>query len=191
MSDKSESREKLLSILRDALKQDADLRTQLQMGDKFRFVRDKLQALLTSVEEELTILKAETEQPEVVVSEDDVNVYIYLFNSQGLDMQSWRKMVSPDVFYEYSVNRPIYSDKEHIDKFIATKPTRTQHGYLAVSIKKDMILPVDDKNKETKDAIGNVLIRVKEGALKINRVVAFVHNNIEYNVSPEGDIAKK
>jgi len=188
MSDKSESREKLLNILRDIIKQDADLRTQLQIGDKFRFVRDKLNALLNSVEEELTVLRAETEQPEVVTAEDDINVCVYLFNSQGLDMQSWRKMVSPDVFYEYSVNRPIYKEKEQIDKFIASKPTRTQHGYLIVAIKKDAIFQLDDK---TKDAIGNPIFKVKEGSLKINRVVAFVHNSIEYSVSPEGDISKK
>lgn len=188
MSERSKAQEKLLSVVRNAIKQDGQLRAELQVGDKFRFIRDSLTSLLTGLEAELVVLKEATEVAAVKVGEDDVNVYVYIFNSQGLDVASWRKMVSPEVYYEYSVSRPIYAEKEHIEKLIDSKPTRTQHGFITVSVKKDALLPVDEA---AKDALGNQLIKVKEGALKIDRVVCFTHNSIDYTVGPKGEIAKK
>lgn len=187
MAKKSESREKLLNIIRDAIKQDNELRDQLKIGDKFRFIRDNLNAISTGLEADLTVLKDKTEQAEVKVSKDDINVYVYIFNTQGLDLQSWRKMVSPDVYYEYSVSRPIYSTKEHVEKLIDSKPTRTQHGYITVAVTKDMLLPTDGVN----DTLGNPVIKVKEGALKVDRVICFTHNSIDYTVGPKGEITKK
>jgi hypothetical protein len=188
MSEKSEAREKLLNQIRDAISQDADLRIQLGMGDKFRFVRDKLHALLASMEEDLKVLQEQTEQKEVVMADDEMYVYVYLFNSQGSDLQTWRNMVSPDVFYEYSVNRPIYKEREQVEKFVNAKSMRTQHAYLIVVVKKEAVIESGDLAKDT---MGNALLRVKEGALKITNVASFVHNALEYNISKTGAISKK
>src|SRR3990167_9684781 len=102
-------------------------------------------------------------------------VYVYLFNAHGLNFSSWQKMLSPSVFYEYSVNRPIYGEKAHVEAVIRNKTNKAQHGYLTIAVKKELI-----SSESSKDALGNPLIKVKEGGLKIERLICFFHHNHEY-----------
>ena len=55
-----EDKEKLLKLVKDAIKQDESLREQFQIGDKFRFIRDRLHALLTRVEENFVTAEEES-----------------------------------------------------------------------------------------------------------------------------------
>jgi hypothetical protein len=189
MPDIKKSQEKLLAIVRDAVKKDEVLRNQLNMNDKFRFVQEKLRALLSKLENEFAEAVPEAKSSFIESTDETVDIYVYLFNTQGIDMQTWRKLVSPDVFYEYSVNRPIYAEKEHVDKFINTRPTRSQHAYLTIAISKSFILPA--KDDQSQDAVGHTLVKIQEGKLKITQVRCFTHNLIEYNLSPSGELSKK
>jgi intracellular multiplication protein IcmQ len=99
-------------------------------------------------------------------------------------------MVNPNVFYEYSVNRPIYSEKSHIDALIRTKNNKLQHGYLTVAVKKTNVLPTASESPPA-DTLGHVLIRVREGTLSFDRLVSFTHNLIDYKVDSYGVLVKK
>ena len=61
-------------------------------------------------------------------------------------------MVSPKVFYEYSVNRPIYAEKQYIETLLRSKSDKFQHAYLTMAVKLGEIVK---PNTALKDASGN------------------------------------
>ncbi len=185
-----EASEKILQLVLSAMQQDKELREKYQIGDKFRFIRDRLSALESRIQENINSLHKEAVKKSDTIAEDEVLVYVYLYNAQGLAFQTWQKMVSPSVFYEYSVNRPVYTDKSHVEAFIRSRPNKNQHGYLTVVLKKQDILVVADPQL-VKDSIGNPLVKIREGSLIFNQLRAFTHNNHEFIVSLEGQLVKK
>ncbi len=186
---KDDQKDKLLALVREAVEQDKALREKYQIGDKFRFIRERLQALLLRVEESFISHQNESKQAMIEVLPDEVCVYVYLYNAQGILFPSWQKMLHPSVFYEYSVNRPIYSEKPQVESFIRSKSNKMQHGYVVFAVKKDEI--IQEGADIGKDTIGNKLIKVKEGALRANKFLSFTHNNIEYVINAEGELVKK
>lgn len=186
--DSQELKEKLMQIVNEAVSVDAKLRADLNIGDKFRFIRDRLQALKQQVEETLQTIKVEETGTKQVIADDEQLVYVYLFNAHGIDTQSWMKMLHPSVYYEHSVNRPIYGAKEHVEMVIRNKSNRVQHGYLEVAVKKVAILNKGDEN--LKDSLGNPLLKIKEGSLRPERLICLTHNGNLYYVDENGRLAK-
>lgn len=186
-----EQQVKLIQIVKDAIQLDITLRDKYQVGEKFRFVRERLKTLLTTLEKTLAELKAAAEAEKKVEAESaqDVIVYVYLYNAQGVVLRSWINMLTPKVFYEYSINRPIYSERNTIDSLVRAKANKMQHAYLTVAIKPEHILPPGDK--PLKDSIGNPLLRVKEGSLRFEKFVSLTHNGEDYVLNARGELAKK
>lgn len=190
MSDGSnEQKNKLLAIVLAAVKQDNELREKYQIGDKFRFIRDRLQALQTRVTESISAMQEEEKQKnESQIQPDETLIYVYIYNAQGLNFQTWHKLLNPAVFYEYSVNRPIYAEKSFVDTFVRSKPNQAQHGYLTIAIKKENILP---EKEILTDSMGNSLIKVKEGSLHFEKLICFTQNGSDYVLQEDGELTKK
>lgn len=186
--DSKESKEKLMQIVNAAVEKDSSLRVELKIGDKFRFIRERLQALQKNIDDTLKTIKVETHEDKSALAADEVLVYVYLFNAHGIDLKSWIKMLHPAVYYEYSVNRPIYGDKAHIEAIIRSKASRIQHGYLTVAVKKDMILRKGEEG--LKDNLGNPLLKIKEGSLRPERLMSLTHNDHEYVLNDSGGLDK-
>lgn len=183
--------EKIIQLIRDLIQQDADLRTKYAVADKFRFVRDRLNGLLTHLEEQATSLKKQGvihQKPEES-SVDKTQVYVYLYNAQGTLLRTWLTLLTPRVFYEYSVNRPIYHDKNHIESLIRSKSNKQQHAYLTVKINQSDIISTE--NTATKDAMGNPVVKIREGSLRFENFVTFTHNGHQYGVNAQGEFVKK
>ncbi|HTM63614.1 MAG TPA: type IVB secretion system protein IcmQ [Gammaproteobacteria bacterium] len=186
--DTKELKEKLMQLINEAVSNDEKLRAELNIGNKFRFIKDRLQQLKTQIEASLQTIKVETEEKREELSEDEQLVYVYLFNAHGIDMQSWMKLVHPTVFYDHSVNRPIYGNKDHIEAVIRSKANRTQHGYLTVAIKKNDILKKDDA--APKDNLGHPLLKIKEGSLHQTRMLNLSHNGNTFVLDENGSLVK-
>jgi len=186
-----EKKERILQLVSDAIQRDKALREDYQIGDKFRFIRDRLHALQLHVEEDLNAMQKEIEKKTDQVADDEVLVYVYLYNAQGIAFQTWQKMLSPSVFYEYSVNRPVYADKSCVESFVRSRPNKVQHGFLTVAIKKQNILLLPAGTEPPKDQIGNPLIKIKEGALPFDRMFSFTYQGHEYVVNEAGQVVKK
>jgi hypothetical protein len=186
-TDEKDQRLKLIETIREAVAGDNALREQYQIADKFRFVRDRLQALLEQLEQHQESKHAEEKKLEVVTADDEILVYVYLYNAQGALLPTWTNMLTPKLFYEYSVNRPIYTNKVHIDSLVRGKANPVQHAFLTVAVKeKDLI-----KNESPpKDVMGNEVTKVREGALKFERLISLTHNQNEY-VLRENGLTKK
>lgn len=189
MSNEKDAKQKLLQLIGNAVDLDNALREKYKIGEKFRFIRDRLRALQARVEENLQVAQEEASASDKVVGEDEVIVYVYLFNAQGLVLQSWQKLLSPSVFYEFSVNRPIYAEKAHIETFVRNKPNKPQHGFLSIIIKKSAVITIP--GIELKDASGHILVKVKEGSLDFDRMISFTHLEEEYVLNADGSLIKK
>ncbi len=186
-NDDREQKLKLIELIRDATKHDEELRKKYDIADRFRFVRDRLHALLDQLEKHAKATEpAKAKEAGGGLSEGEAIIFIYLYNAQGILVSSWQKMLTPKLLYEYSINRPLYANYAEIDLLIRNKANKVQHGYLAVIVKQDMIVPTG-----TKDAFDSPIIRVKEGALRFDRIVSFTHNEINYNLDEEGNLVKK
>src|SRR5579864_1277581 len=106
MSTEKEKLETLINEIKDLISDDKQLRDKHQIGEKFRFVKDRLNSLLDSLEKSLPAIKEEKRGMQEI-GLDETLVYVYLYNAQGLQFKTWQGMLTPKVFYEYSVNRPI------------------------------------------------------------------------------------
>ncbi|MBX3709864.1 MAG: type IVB secretion system protein IcmQ [Gammaproteobacteria bacterium] len=186
-----EQKERILQLVLDAIQRDKELRDQYQVADKFRFISDRLKAMQLRVEESLSTTQKEIEEKTSYLAEDEVWVYVYIYNAQGLVLQTWQKMLAPSVFYEYSVNRPVYADKTSIEAFVRSRPNKAQHGYLTIAIKKQDILPVPPGAESLKDQVGNPLVKIREGSLFFKKLVTFTHQSHEYVVNEAGQMIKK
>ena len=151
-------------------------------------MRDRLTALLEKLEANLKTNTIEIKQLKSELAPDEVFVYVYLFNAQGLTLQSWHPMLARKVFYEYSVNRPIYSDKAHIESLVRSKANQAQHAYLTVAIKKVDIQPSSEAQK---DSLGHPLLKIKEGSLQLEKLSAFTHSNQDYALDEFGRLVRK
>lgn len=186
-----EIKEKLQKLVRDSIEADKKLREKFNIGEKFRFIRDRLLALDGRVQEELDALAVEIEKKTDKIAEGEVLVYVYIFNAQGLVLQTWQKMLNPSVFYEYSVNRPVYTEKAHIEAFIRSRTNKAQHGFLTIVIRKTDILPAPVGIEKVVDTIGNPLVKIREGSLKANKMFSFTHQENQYLLDEAGQIVKK
>ena len=188
MTSQQFQKESLLKLVLSALEQDDTLRQKYQVGEKFRFIRDRLKDLYARLEAVVSAFKDHMQQETYTLTADEVLVYIYLYNAQGIVLQSWLKMLNPAVFYEYSVNRPIYQSKADIDALIRSKSNKTQHGYITMAIKKDAIMP---GSEGLKDGLGHLLIKVKEGSFTEKNLISFTHNNQDYILTEDGQFETK
>ena len=175
---------KLLTLLKQAIEQDEKLRVKYSLGDKFKFIRDKLRTLFAQVEAEVSDVVKEVQLPEKKLQTDEISLYVYLYNAKGALLSNWQPLLTPSVFYEYSVNRPIFKDKKMIAQFIKAKANPLQHGYLTIAVHPNDVL------ETYTDSQGADLVRVKEGSLHYSKLLKFTHNEQNYIVDSEGRLVK-
>jgi hypothetical protein len=184
--DRKLQEKKILELVQEAIKQDEELREKYNIGNKFRFVRDRLGSLLNHLEDAFNTKEVVIKDDSPKAIHDEVVVYVHLFNAHGLNVSSWQNMLTPQVFYEYSVNRPIYAEKSHIESLLRVKGHKPQNGYLTIAVKREDILQAPT----VADTVGNPLVRVKEGALRFERVLSFTHNQQDYFVNEKGGLTR-
>lgn len=178
-----------LQLVRASAEKDEELRKKYDMENKFRFVRERVQTLLSNLEQESAstayLIKNESKGG---LLDDEMAVYVYLYNAKGLALLNWQNMLVPKVFYEYSVNRPIYTEKSYIETLLRSKSNRSQHAYLTVAIKATDIIQAEVK---LKDNLGNPLVKIREGSLLFNKLLAFTYDGEEYILNERGELIKK
>ena len=186
-----EERANILTFVKEVMAEDVALRDQYQVNNKFAFLRDRLQVIFSPLEESAKTVVAieEEKKAENALSENNVIVYVYLFNAKGAALSSWESMLTPKLFYEYSVNRPIYADRVAIDALIREKADKRQHACFSVTVKSsDIIL---SGGGASKDSGGSSLIKVREGGLSFDKLNAFFCDEGEYRMNEMGQLVKK
>lgn len=188
LSQKEEGMESA-GIIQEALTRDEQLREKYQMGEKFRFIRDRLLKAKECLGD-VSAAAVETKQGQTIkIEEDEMLVYVHLYNAQGMSIRTWQSLITAKALFDFSVNRSIYREKQHIDSFIQAKTNKVQHGYLTIVVKKSCIHSTPES--ELKDAMGNMLAKIKEGSLRYEKLVSFTHNNQDYVTNEKGELVKK
>jgi hypothetical protein len=181
----------LVDIIRQTIKRDEALREKYDIKNKFRFVRDRLQTLLANLEKDLQLtVDEEAKHADIVLAADEVFIYVYLFNAHGATLRTWQNMLIPKVFYEYSVNRPIYAEKQQVESVVHSKSNKAQHAYLTIAIKTADIIKSATGTAQ-KDGYGNITLKIKEGSLHFAKLSSFTHNELNYYVNEKGELIKK
>jgi len=184
------SKEEILLIER-AIKEEADLRERYALGARFSIIANQLNSLRDGAilhinnRENHNHIRDDFEG--VKIGEDERRVYVYLFNAQGSVLSSWGKLLARRALLDHSINRPIYTELNDIEELLRTKKELANHGYLEVIIKNEHILS-DSKSFAFRDALDHPLLRLKQGALKSEKIVRFVLEEKCYQVTEEGHL---
>ena len=121
---------------------------------------------------------------EVALEDDEMPVYISLFQSDGYNVEKWA--VQLRALKRYVVGRPIYEDEAHVQARIRLRAAAANEGYVIVGVKKadikqDPFAPV------MKDQYQHPLLNLKDTAVQNGKIVAFVHQNKRY-IFHEGEL---
>lgn len=176
------------SIIKKTVEAEEILRKQHDVGVRFNVLRSQLRSLLDEVDKAIHANKPKA--PPIKNDTLDAHsrfVYVCLFNAQGDKTNTWPKLLNPQALLDHSVNRPIYASKEGIEAMLRAKANKNQQGYIEVAIKKDDVLNANDPNA-FKDPLGFELVRIKQGALKMENIRTFTHNTKSYTVNPDGSL---
>lgn len=170
---------------------ESQMRQQCDVGVRFSVIRNLIQSVNQYVKESIKQREID-DQPEETDTDSDKQdrvVYVYLFNILGRKLSAWYHLLSQQALMEHSVNRPIYGRREHIEELLRSKQSLEQHAYLVVSVDPEDIT-MDMSDSVLKDNLGNPLIRVRQGALRLEGVKYFHHMNQDYQVTKEGGLVE-
>lgn len=139
-----------------------------------------LMAIKTEAELELSRLEMKAEEKAITIlpaAENEVEVYISLFQSDGYNMGKWAMQLRS--LDRYIVGRPVYQNQSDVEKRIRLRAaTGGNEAYVIVIVKKTDIQP--EGLTPLKDQFEHPLCSLKETALRNGRIVAFVHQEIRY-----------
>lgn len=192
--DSEAEQQKMADVLQELLRFEMELREKCEIGARFNVIHSQLQSLITTYTKELgskiTKEPAQSSTQSKETPSDEEIVYVHLFNTQGARLSSWIQLLSSAALMDVSVNRPIYAKKEHVEELLRSKSDIDLHAYLKVRIKKDDILmPISES--VLKDSVGNLLLRLKYGALRQDNILEFHHKGKVYLFSKEEGLVLK
>lgn len=106
-----------------------------------------------------------------------IDVYVSLYQAEGVNIRKWAIILNS--LPALSITRPIYKNEEDIQAAIRTKTYQINDAYAVVRINKDdMLKPTDDKPPV--DRYGRELLVLREGAVRTENVVRFIHTSGVY-----------
>lgn len=175
-------------LLKEVRAREEALRDVTKIGVRFNVLRTQVQRALDEFEQELSTIQVDSGHEKIdinkTVADNELCVYVYIFNSQGHEFSTWQSMMKSSSVREHGVNRPVYVKLDHIEEVLRAKAPREHHGFLEIIVKKSDILSLDAMH----DKFHHPLARLKEGALKSERILRFHVNRKDYNVTSEGKI---
>lgn len=180
MDDKERKRE-LYRGVQNLVNEEKELRKQLGIGDRYKAISSRLEALLRYVHQSVSLSKQEAtvERASPALSENQQYVFVHLFNTKGKLLSRWEAMLSPRLLMEYGVNRPIYAEQKQVEGYIRSRQDADEHAFLMMKIEQSDILPQDESSQNV-DTLGQPLLKLKEGALKEQGLIYFFHKNACY-----------
>lgn len=142
------------------------------IGKKLRDLRDKFQ-------QELGLDNIDIFQLETISIDDSqyTEVYVSLYQAEGTNIRKWLSVIVS--LAGLVVSRPIYKNEEDIKAAIRAKEYKQNDGYVVVKVLKEDVMPLTDDNPRL-DKEGRELLMLREGAIKLQNIIRFVHMSGEY-----------
>jgi len=143
------------------------------IGKKLKDIRDKFKEEMGLEEANASHLAQLT--PEVQL----IEVYISLYQSEGNNIRKWHSVVATLV--GHSVSRPVYKNEQDIVNALKAKDYKINDAYVVVKVKPEhILLPTTDRPHVDRE--GRELLTLREGAIKLENIVRFVHISGEYKL---------
>lgn len=181
----------LLALAEEAVKFEASERQGAEIASRFSILSSQLKSLVTDCKKEVEAVhggKEEQEDDVLDVADDETEIFIYLFNTNGMKLITWQPLLAHRALIDHGVNRPIYARKRCIEELIRSKSMSTQHAFVRAVIKKQDIL-MSEADSILKDNIGNPIIRIKYGVLKASSLREFCHEGHVYEADSSGNFS--
>ena len=175
---------KLYALIKEAVEFEKKCREENNVGVRFSVIVNQLNELEQICQQEIILLTGEYSSKVNKnygdnIAADEMPIFIYLFNSQGANIKTWRPQLTFKALIDHSINRPIYTNKQYVDELIRGKENSAQHAYVRAILKKSDIL-MSEEESILKDKQGHPIIRIKQGALKPHSILEFYHNDKVY-----------
>lgn len=187
LNEKSQYHAEMHDVLKQVAEKEKTLREKHQVGVRFSVVQQQIQKLLTQFEAQL----AEAKQQDVELAEkvrqladDEILVYVHLFNAQGRELTSWQSLFTKKSLIDHSANRPVYLTKAEVEEVLRARMPKEQHACLTVIMKSADVF--SDKNIQ--DAFGHKLVRLRQGSILLSNILNFHHCAKDYQVGGDGKI---
>lgn len=149
-----------------------------------RELRREVVATRDSLMEEQGLVEITEYQP----AEDEVKVYVSLYQADGHNLQKWEaQLASIDC---YMAGRPIYKNEADIKKTIRQKLLQMSEGYAVVLVKKNQLLSQGFDQRKT-DRYGHELLTIESGVINSEKVIGFSHGGRNYFYHKQRLILKK
>lgn len=179
--------EGVLPSIQALIKEEASLREQAAVGSRFLVLQTQLQQIeqrMQALLDEKTRAQAcesNKKAKALALQEDEVVVFVYLYNAHGLRLSSWERFLAQHALDEHSVNRPVYARAEDVEVLLRNKNHPQNHGVLKVKVSRDDIA-LSAEASQLRDLHGNVLLRLRQSALKQKNILAFICKGKEYRL---------
>lgn len=112
------------------------------------------------------------------LEENEIKVYVSLYQAEGHDMQKWEGQIRS--IHAYMAGRPIYKSEEEVKTVIRQKLLQISEAYAVAVIDKSKILANEFSMKKV-DRQGFELMTIELGALSFANVIEFVHLGRRYS----------
>lgn len=111
------------------------------------------------------------------LSEEEMLVYISIFQSVGDDLAGWALQIAS--LRSHLLGRPVYTNEVDVRKVLRQKLLTDSEAYVVVAIKRT---DIEDSihQFDRVDRYGNSLLTLKETAVKTTNIFEFVHHNKRY-----------
>jgi hypothetical protein len=139
---------------------------------KIQKLRDETYQILQEEVPDEAQLEAQQDKFKRPIKEGFLRLYILLYQTEGGKLLNWQYALR--TLLEYSVSRPTYNDANYVKELIRTKPNIERYGYAIIDVAKSDLYA---QEQPVKDALNHEMIVLKEGAIKRENIIGFVHAN--------------
>lgn len=166
--------------------EDAEKQGHWQQGLFFRTIGDKLNKTRVLFHDSALLWHArvQTEQevkagllPQGAVLK---TIYVSLYQAGGQNLKNWQYMLSH--LAEHTMGRPAYIEREHIEKFVRSRPVPSNEAYLIANVLEKDIIAGLGKGGERTDNEGRPMVSLNKGAVKLENILEFVHSSGRYQI---------
>lgn len=159
---------------------------------KIESLRDKAEKICGRGGEAQDVVSEAVVEGKKEVPEGYRRVFVLLYQVEGGSLLNWFSVIKS--LTEYSINRPVYEDENHLQEVIRSKVSGSEsNGYVIVDVKEGDLF----RNPEQLDTFGHQLSTLKEKAVDMEHIVEFIHANRKRYVVREkgleflGEISRK
>ncbi len=144
-------------------------------ANKLRAIRDKSDNLFNSGNVATVVnTNASKDIARKPVPPGYSQVFVLLYQVDSANLQGWHRNIK--TLADYSVTRPVYKDENHAKEVIRSKTMGVdRNGYAVVNVKDSDF----SESENQTDQFGHPLFILKQGAVKLENIVEFIHCNVK------------